>query len=288
MKHKIFNEYLEVEINSLGAELCSMKKVNEDLEYMWQGNPTYWNRQAPILFPTIGKLLDGIYTYDGKTYKMPQHGFAREYEFTVIQKNKNSIFFELTDKEETLLIYPFKFSLILGYTLIKNSLEVSYEVINKSLGEMKFSIGAHPAFNWPLGNEKKEECYFEFEDIQEMNTFSILKSGISRDKILVKSDKNKIWLTESVFKKDALIFNDLITDKITFKNTKNNRFLEMTFNKFPYIGLWSKPTGAPFICIEPWHGIADFVGHNQKFEDKDGLITLSSKKEFKSSYTIKI
>ena len=288
MKYKISNSYLEVEIIDIGAELCSLKKINDSLEYIWQGNPEYWKRHAPILFPIVGKLINGIYTYEDKSYEISQHGFARDKVFSVEKHDKDNIIFKLTSDADALKIYPFEFELYLGYELKDKSLEISYKVVNKTNGEMLFSIGAHPAFNWPLENGKKEDYYFEFKDVSSLNTLPIHLGGIGNIKIPVEMDKDKIWLNEKVFEKDALIFDDLKTNYVAFKNRIDDRSVEVFFDGFPYIGLWSKPTGAPFICIEPWYGIADFQGHSQKLNEKAGINVLKEIEIFNASYIINI
>jgi galactose mutarotase-like enzyme len=286
MQYNISNDFIEVSIKEHGAELCSLKKVNDSLEYIWQGNKKYWNRHAPILFPIVGKLLDDEYIYENRTYKMNQHGFARDMIFEVFKKSADSICFKLENSKETLEIYPFRFELYLTYTLVKNSLEVSYEVINNSKKDMLFSIGAHPAFNWPLENENKNSYYFKFDDTKCLERLPLTPKGISNNQEIIELKDNTLALNETLFKDDALVIQNLKNKEITLKTSNDNRYIKMSFKGFPYLGLWSKPSGAPFICIEPWHGVADFIGHNKKLENKKGIITLAKNEIFKSSYTI--
>lgn len=288
MQYKISNTFLEVSIKDFGAELCSLKKRNDSTEYIWQGDKKYWNRHAPILFPIVGKLIDNEYIYENRTYTMGQHGFARDKVFDVFIKEDDYICFKLVDSKDTFEIYPFNFELYLAYRLINNKLEVSYKVVNKSQKEMLFSIGAHPAFNWPLKKDNKEDYYFEFEDTNELERLPLTQDGISDNKEIVDLENSKLYLNEELFKDDALVIENLENKTITFKNTQDTRSIKMSFDGFDYLGLWSKPSGAPFICIEPWHGIADFIGHNKKLEEKKGIITLLANEIFESSYTISI
>lgn len=288
MKYHISNDFIEISIKDLGAELCSLKKKNDSTEYIWQGDEKYWNRHAPILFPIVGKLLDNEYTYDNKTYKLGQHGFARDKVFDVFTKEDEYICFKLEDSTETLEIYPFNFELYLGYRLIKNCLEISCKVMNKSKKEMLFSIGAHPAFNWPLEKGNKEDYYFEFKNTKELERLPLTVDSISNQKEVINLENNKLALNENLFEDDALVIQNLKNKTITFKNSKDDKSIKMSFEGFAYLGLWSKPSGAPFICIEPWHGIADFIGHNKKLEDKKGIITLLENEIFESSYTISV
>ncbi len=288
MQYKLSNDIIEVTIKDFGAELCSLKKTNDPIEYIWQGGENHWNRHAPILFPIVGKLLDNEYTYINKTYRMGQHGFARDRVFNLFTKKDDYICFKLGDCTNTLEIYPFNFELYLGYKLIKNSLKISYKVVNKSQKEMLFSIGAHPAFNWPLEKANKEDYYFEFKDTKELERLPLTENGILNKKEIIYLDDNKLALSEELFQNDALVIQNLKNKTISLKNAQDDRSINISFDGFSYLGLWSKPNGAPFICIEPWHGIADFIGHNKKLEDKIGIITLDKNEVFESSYTISV
>ena len=286
------NEYLQIKIDSLGAELKSLKNLQNNIEYLWQSDAKYWNRSSPILFPIVGKLLDDEYIYKDKTYNMSQHGFARDKEFILIKQKENYLKFLLKSDPSSLKIYPFSFELFISYTLHDNELKISYEVVNKSVEKMYFSIGAHPAFNWPIDdmNTNKDDYYFEFDYINKdiLKVFPLLKEGISNKKFDIKLDKKKLNIDENIFKDDALILKNENINRIKLKNIKNNKFIEVNFEGFSYLGLWSKPTGAPFVCIEPWHGIADFVNHNKNIEEKEGINILEENEIFLSSYVIKI
>ena len=173
--------------------------------------------------------------------------------------------------------------------LEKNSLIISYKVINKSDDKMLFSIGAHPAFNWTLKEDEKKEDYFlEFENIKETKRYFLNDLGLLYKKEDLKIIDNKIPLNEKLFKNDALVFNDVNIKIITLKNSNNENFVKLNFKNFPYLGIWSKPSGSPFICIEPWFGIADDENSIQNFEEKKGLITLKKDEVFSCFYSIGI
>ena len=289
MNYEIKNEHIKAKIKSFGAELNSLQKIDEDLEYMWQGDSKYWNRHSPILFPIVGRLKNDSYTYQNQKYNMTQHGFARDKEFEVIKNEVDFMEFRLKSDEKTLEIYPFSFELYLSYKLEKNSLIVSYKVINKSDDKMLFSIGAHPAFNWTLKEDEKKENYFlEFENIKETKRYFLNDKGLVYDSVDLKIIDNKIALNEELFKNDALVFEDLNIKTLTLKNSINENYIKLNFENFPYLGIWSKPTGAPFICIEPWFGVADDENSNQNFEDKKGIITLEKDEIFSCFYIIEI
>lgn len=296
MIHSLKNSEIKIDVNTFGAELKSLISLDQNIEYLWQGNPEFWNRSSPVLFPIVGKLLDDKYIFENKEYSMSQHGFARDKEFILIEENENLLKFLLKEDEETLKIYPFSFELYITYELQKRSLKVSYDVINKSSKEMYFSIGAHPAFNWPIKYEnekvveKQEDYYFEFETLKEnsLNRFPLLENGISNNLENISLLENKLNISKNTFINDALIFKNENINSIKLKNSVNSRFIQMDFDGFSYLGLWSKPTGAPFVCIEPWCGIADFIKSNKKLEDKEGINILEKDDTFSKSYTIKI
>ncbi len=161
---KIFNDYLEATFRTTGAELVSLKRNSDDREFIWQADPDHWGRHAPILFPFVGKLKNDSYQYQGQTYKMNQHGFARDMEFNLIDQEKEFIRFSFTSIDQTLKVYPFRFELIISYRLEENSLIVACEVKNLESPDLYFSIGAHPAFNCPLvQGEVRSDYWLEFE-----------------------------------------------------------------------------------------------------------------------------
>ena len=288
MNYEIKNSFISAKIDSFGAQLNSLKKIDNNLEYIWQANSKYWNRHAPILFPIVGRLKEDSYFYKNQKYSMTQHGFARDCEFELIEKDDDYLNFRLKSSDKTLEIYPFSFEFDIFYELMENRLIVSYRVKNKTNGEMFFSIGAHPAFNWPLDNEEKNDCFFEFENIKNTKRYYLNDKGLVYKTENLEIEDNKIVLNEELFKDDALVFNDFNIKEVTFKNSKNKNYVKLEFEKFPYLGLWSKPSGAPFICIEPWFGVADEENSNQKLEEKKAMITLQKDESFSCFYSIEI
>ena len=289
MNYEIKNNFIKAKIKSFGAELNSLQKIDEDLEYIWQGNKEFWNRHSPILFPIVGRLKEDSYFYKKLKYNMTQHGFARDKEFELVINEDDFLEFRLCSNEKTLEIYLFSFELFLSYKLEKSSLIVSYKVINKSNEEMLFSIGAHPAFNWPLKKDEKKEDYFlEFENIKESKRYFLNDKGLVYKNEDLKISDNKMPLNEEVFKNDALVFNDLNIKSVSLKNSNNENLIKVDFDNFPYLGIWSKPSGAPFLCIEPWFGVADEQNSTQNLEDKKGLITLQKDEIFSCFYSIEV
>lgn len=290
MLYKLENEYLEVTLSNKGGELNSIKGKLDGVEYLWNGDNTYWKYHAPILFPIVGKVIDGTYIVNGKNYNLPQHGLARLYNFNTIQESSNSISFELESSEKTLKIYPFRFSLIIKYTLDNQSIKVEYVVKNLDSNIMYFSIGAHPAFMCPiLKDEELNDYYFEFEKKEVADTMELLNSGyFSHNEKRYLKNENIIELSKDLFKNDALVFNNLSSNKIWLKSKKHSKSIEFDFTNFPLLALWSKPTGAPFVCIEPWFGHADYIDFKGEFKDKAGIQSLEPLNTFKCTQVITI
>lgn len=288
MNYEIKNEYIKAKIKSFGAELNSLQKIDDSLEYIWQGDKEFWARHSPILFPIIGRLKNDSYFYKNQKYNMSQHGFARDKEFEIVEKKDDFIEFKLSSDEKTLKIYPFSFELYLSYKLERNSLIVSYKVINKSDEKMLFSIGAHPAFNWSLEKDLKKEDYFLEFEINNSKRYFLNELGLVFDSIDLKFEDKKLFLNEELFKNDALVFNDLNIKNLTFKNIRNENFIKLNFENFPYLGIWSKPSGSPFLCIEPWFGVADEENASQNFEDKKGIINLQKDEIFSCFYSVEV
>ena len=287
MIYTLENEHLKISLSNHGGELHSIKGKKDNTEFLWSGDEAYWKYHAPILFPIVGKVFNGKYTVDGKTYELPQHGLARVRDFEMIEQTKNSISFELKYSEDTLKVYPFKFSLIIKYTLNDINLSIDYIVKNLDNKEMYFSIGAHPAFMCPIENDKFDDYYFEFNENENASIMKLVGPGyFSKEEKPYLKDENIINLSTDLFKNDALVFKNLKSNKISLKSKTHKKHLEFDFGEFPYLGLWTKATGAPFVCIEPWFGHADFDEFNGEFKDKAAIQSLMPNKEFQCNYNI--
>jgi galactose mutarotase-like enzyme len=288
MSIKLENEIIEIVILEKGAELSSMKLKGDNLEYIWSGNAEYWNRHAPILFPIVGKVNNNSYMVDENTYHLSQHGFARDMDFSIVENDKNHAQLSLLWNEDLLRLYPYKFELLVDYRLEGNTLHIGYRVKNCDIQSIYFSIGAHPGFNCPLSDgESFEDYYFEFENNEYASITLLNKDGLLlRDAVPFLKNERIIPINKALFANDALIFKNLKSNKITLKNTKNPHTLTVNFDKFPFLGLWSKPSGAPFVCIEPWFGHADYYDFHGDFKNKEDIIALPCKEEFSCTYSI--
>ncbi|WP_051119628.1 aldose 1-epimerase family protein [Gillisia sp. CAL575] len=288
--HKLENEFLSVGIKSIGAELCSIVNKLTGKEYMWQGDPAFWASHAPILFPIIGALKNDTYFVEGKEYHLPKHGFFRNNEAVVLKRHENDhLVFSLKFSEEILEAYPFKFEFEVSFILKGKSLEVKHEVFNLDEEPIYFSVGGHPAFNVPLfPGETYEDYYLEFDQKMELKTAVLSKDGlISNKSETILNDENKIHLRKDLFNNDALIFVAIPSKNINLVSEHSGKILTVEYSDFEYLGIWAKPN-APYVCIEPWLGIADFEDTDQDLKNKKGINKLMPSQIFSATYTILI
>ena len=273
MIHTIENEYLRVSAEDDGAQLKSIVLKSSGKEFLWQGDPSVWYGRAPVLFPVIGQLLDSKYRYGGKEYEMPKHGFARHSVFSLKENGGESMTFSLTSSDKTRECYPFEFELLITYAVDGSSLRCTSTVINKTDGEMYFSIGAHPGFNCKIGDA------IEFEKPEELRTLRIDKASILMDETFpVKLENSQtLRLTEHIFDEDALILKGLNSESL--KLISGDRTIKFTFGKAPYLGIWAKPN-APYVCLEPWYGVNDSYDRKDSIAEKCGIMKLGCGETF--------
>ncbi len=281
MNINIQNENFIASINSFGAELKSFKK--KDFNYIWIINEDYWNKTSPVLFPIVGGLKESLYFINDKQYSMSRHGFARDYNFEIIEKSESHVRFSLKSNDETLKQYPFEFDLQILYTLEENKLIISYFVQNKSELEMPFNIGAHPAFTI---EDSIEDYKIVFEKQHDLITHQLengIFSGITKKIPLTNSTLN---LNYSLFENDALVFKNIESKSLTI--IKNNKpYLKVSYKDFPHLGIWTKKD-APFLCIEPWNGYSDSIDSNQNMYEKESIQILKESQKFEISFSIEI
>jgi galactose mutarotase-like enzyme len=278
----ISNSNLTAKIKHLGAELFSLKS-DQNKEYIWEGNPAFWGKHSPILFPIVGTLKNNSYSINNEKYQLNRHGFAREMEFELLEKTDDSATFSLVSTINTKKVYPFDFELQISYSLEGNKLNIDYKVINKNDIIMPFAIGAHPAFAL-IGNF--EEYSLEFQQ-DEVLKYHLLEEGlISNQTNELQLDKKQLGLNYKQFEKDALVFKTLKSKSITILNN-TNPILKVNFNDFPNLGIWTV-VNAPFLCIEPWFGYSDTTEEYDDFSKKEGIQLLKKRDTFESNYSIEI
>lgn len=288
MKSSIENKHLKITAKQAGAELTSIFNKTNQTEYLWQADPTYWGRQAPILFPIVGKLKADTYYMGKKKYTMKQHGLARNLDFKMVENDGYSLYYELESNKKTLKQYPFPFRLLIQYTLKGKDLIVFYKVSNPVATPLYFSIGGHPAFNCPLHAEELRSDYQLVFDKKETATTQRLTDGNRNDiTVPILQQEKALPITKNLFDEDALIFDNLQSSKVHLQKGKH-KILSFDFTGFPYLGIWSKSQTSPFVCIEPWYGIADHRSHQQQLAEKEGIMRLEGNAQFSCYYGITV
>jgi galactose mutarotase-like enzyme len=281
---QIKSDQLAITISEKGAELQSIK--SNGLEYLWQADPKYWSKHSPVLFPIIGELKDGTYIFENKEYHLPRHGFARDHVFEAKQISETSAIFTLKSSADTLSVYPFQFIFQLQYEIKQQTLYCSYVVQNLNDGDMYFSVGGHPAFRVPLDEKLKYEDYtLAFNKDTFLKRF-LLDNGLTNDKTeIVKLDDKKLRLASSLFYKDAIVLKDIGSKQIELFSDKDSHGLKFSFDGFPYFGIWAAKD-APFVCLEPWCGIADNIHHNHQLTSKEGINQLAAGATWKRTWSV--
>ncbi|WP_462411630.1 aldose 1-epimerase family protein [Neobacillus sp. Marseille-QA0830] len=283
------NDWLRVEISTNGAEVRGVQQKKNGLDYMWTGDPEYWGRVSPVLFPIVGRLKDDQYQLDGKNYNLSQHGFLRDVVFEVEEQTATDVSFRFESAGRYLDIYPYDFKAMIRYTIKEDTLVVGWEIVNDNEDEMYFSIGAHPAFRIPLlPNETIEDYSLHmvpaaFKKVTEYE----LKDALIHEKGAA-NNLSTIKLTDSLFAQDALVYSYI--NQITLASDKSDHGVEVGFEGFPFVGIWSKYTNgkiAPFVCIEPWYGIADTHNTTGDLKEKFGINKLTPNGTFQAEYKMK-
>ena len=281
--HIIISEHSIVKINSFGAELKSFN-INGD-EIIWQSKPKIWNGSAPILFPFVGRLKNGKYSYNGNEYELPKHGFASTQTFTVDKQQRDSVSLVLKSTPTIRTNFPFKFLFRVTFSLHNDILSVNYEIENNDENTMFFCIGSHPAISLPLNETKLDDYYIEFEENETLYPYKLVNELLVQQKQAYLNNEKTINLSENIFDDDALIFSNVKSRNIYVKNDKNNRNIKINTQNAPDLGIWAKP-GADYVCIEPWYGYDDTVDATGILEEKPGIIALKPGDVFKTGYSI--
>ena len=262
-------------INPLGAQL-SILRDSSGRDLLWNGDSAVWAGRAPILFPIIGELAGGAFRVGANTYKLPRHGFARNKPFQVIAATATEATFRLSADESTLQIYPFQFQLDVSFVLAGAALSVKSSVRNLGESPLTASVGYHPGFRWPLPYGQPREAHFiEFEQGESAHIRRLDSQGLlAPERQPTPVANGRLALEDSLFRDDVMIFDDLRSHCLTYGAATGPR-LRVDYPDATYLGIWTKPTAAPFICIEPWHGIADAAGFAGDFANKLGAFQVA-------------
>ncbi|MET3877422.1 aldose 1-epimerase family protein [Chitinophaga sp. OAE865] len=286
---QISNEKLTVLVSPQGAELQSIVRNDTGLEYLWSGDPAFWGKKSPVLFPIVGGLKDNTYQYRGDHYTLGRHGFAREQLFAVTEQGAEHVSLRLSDNEATRKAYPFRFDFTIQYLLQDDQLQVTYQVLNRDDKTLFFSVGAHPAFKLPLVPDTTYEDYYLYFNKEEDAGIWPLSAGgqVETAPVPYLQHTHELPLKKSLFYNDALVFKQLASTAISIKSNRTPHGLTLAFEGFPYMGIWAAKD-ADFVCIEPWCGIADSVDTNGELEEKEGINRLAPDGLFERTWTATI
>jgi len=285
----IENEFLKISFQTKGAEMASIFNKQTQTEHLWQADPAVWPWHAPNLFPIIGGLFNNELQVNGQSYHLNRHGFARESEFKLIDSNPTHAKFSLPFSEATLAVYPYRFEFQVLYDLSEQDLHVTYKVINQDGQTVYFSVGAHPAFQVPFkADENYENYYLEFETSEPLLTHLLSANGLfTGESELVPTDGRKLWLSKHLFDRDALVFKNITSKKVSIRSKNHDQSLSISFEDFKDLGIWAKPN-ASFVCIEPWLGYADTEGKITDISQKEAIEKVGRGHVFEAKFTISL
>lgn len=278
----IQNDRLICQISETGAEICSIRDIN-GTEYLWQSTPPYWASHATNMFPFCGRVLEQIYTYKGKEYSIPNHGFAKVREFTCIHNTGNAVAFRLVSDEQTKELYPFDFILEFSYKLVGTRIEGELSVRNTGTETMIYAIGTHPGF--ALANIEDYTVRFSGKPVQRVFSDACLDTGKTANYPMTAD--NSISLHHNMFDHDAIFFQNV--DGQAQLIHRNGTVITVSCPDANFWGLWHNPkTEAPFVCIEPWYGIPGREGVREDLSTKLFMIHLPAGESRKYCYSIDI
>lgn len=291
MIYTVKGEEITIQVKSKGAELFSLKDNRTGQEYMWCADPAHWGGVSPVLFPFVGRVRNGVYRYQGLTYEMGAHGFVRRMECELLEQKENILWLTVKDTQETLKIYPFHFTLELGYEVVGRTVKVMWRVRNENNTTMYFSIGGHPAFACPLNAEgKRTEGYLWFDTPEEMICSEILlPSGLAGEKkTAYRLENGCLPIVTGLFDGDALVAEHDQIHSVALCGADKKPYVRVDFDA-PLFGVWSMPADeASFICVEPWYGRCDSGEFDGELQEREWGNILESGGIFERSYTINI
>ena len=285
----LYNDYIAAAVNTMGAELWSLKRREDDREFLWQGDKEIWPRRAPILFPVTGALKDGKIRIAGKDRQIPMHGFARDYEHEVISADAEHLRLRFTGNETTEEIYPYHYELEITYQRAGRRLDQTALVRNTGRETMYFSMGFHTGFFCPPGRTgSAADCVLRFSQNESCSLLEKAQNGLlTGRKLPYLSSGNTISAAGGTFP-DTLIFDHPKSEYAELLDTANGEYIRVHMKDFPYLLLWSNRADVPFVCIEPWHGLPDPADADGRIEKKPAIIALGPGETFACTQGIEI
>lgn len=278
MEFTLENQYLKVTVTTWGAQVKSVIRKGDEVEHMWQADPAVWGYHAPILFPYTGRLKDGILEAKGKVFECPtQHGFARTMEHEFVYQNQSTLVLQLTDTQDTLAVWPFRFRLMSAFTLEGDTLHHTLTVENRDEDEMHFGIGYHPAFAIPFDAEHSATDYeLRFDKLESPICLVTAPRGlVTGETYRLGSNIKSIPVEEGMFDSDSHCMVGLSSTTLGIFEKDSGRAVICDISEFPYTLIWSKPGMPKFVCIEPWNSLPSTEAGSAKWEEKPAAAVIA-------------
>ena len=282
---RISNQYLTVDISSLGSEMQALTAA-DGRSFLWNGDAAFWNGRSPVLFPMVGKAPENRISVDGKPYEMGQHGFARRSEFTLASSSETMCRYELAASDATRAVYPFEFLLAVEHSLDGRTLTVAAEVENRDRTPMPFGLGFHPAFVWPIPGAAAKAHTITLDNGAEPALTRLEGGLVSSEKLPSPFKAGSLTLDHAMFEADAMIFPEGAGEGLIYA-AEGGPALKFSFENLPNLALWQKP-GAPFICIEPWHGTAAELGGSDDLAKRPYGVVLAPGEKARFAFTVEL
>ena len=282
------NGFLRVEIAEMGAELMHIIDSRRGDELLWQGDPTYWKRRSPVLFPNVGRTWKDEFRINGMRYPTSQHGFARDRTFVCEEAGRDRAVFLLREDAESLKRYPFPFELRIAYALEGSMLTVRWSVRNPGTEKMYFTIGGHPAFRFADAGEQKEDYLLSFPGktaIETLRLDPVSGTALPQRATTIALPNGRLPLTDGLFEGDALILDGGQVNEVWLCHRDGRPRVGMLSPDFPNFGIWSVK-GAPFVCLEPWAGRCDDAGFEGELREKPNVNSVAAGQVFERNYSI--
>ena len=280
----IKNNFLTVDISTKGAELQSIR-ATDGTEYLWQGDPAFWAKRSPILFPICGGLVDDTYTLGADTYTLGKHGFARTKEFQIVSAKESLVELAIRDDVDTYPSFPFSFEFKIRFSLEEKTLKVDFITTNYSDSTMYYSCGSHEGLNLPSGIDGAKII---FEKSEILKDYEVEGGILGRNYQIIGDGSDTLVLDRKYFEIDAIILKDLESRSLTLCDKNGERNIRVDFPDFDHILIW-QACGAPFACIEPWTGLPDLYGSTDRaIERKPSITSLEAGKTKTHTHSITI
>lgn len=270
---------LAAAVDPFGAQLMSLTR--DGAEYLWQGDPAHWERRAPVLFPIVGCLRGDHATSAQGEVSLKRHGIARLYEHAVVERTDDSVTFELVSTPQTRAAFPYDFKLNMRFSVDGDRLTQTYVVTNTGDVDLPFTLGGHPAFNVPAPGAEGEgfsDYELVFPEAWTAATPRIDEAGLHDFSHMTTlfEDADRLPLTHELFERLlTLVFVEVPGRSVKLVGKTSGHGVELGFDGFDYLGVWTSDATAPFVAIEPWCGCATAYDESDVFEEKRGIITLA-------------